>query len=101
MAEGDLRFRKDRWVQRKPGMTSRANSSIERRTCSWGRPPKFIQQSTSPTPRRRSSSIFSATVKIDELRRLGVGEVLCWMRSEEHTSELQSRLHLVFRLLLG
>src|SRR5439155_4142662 len=49
-------------VQRKPGITSRANSSIERRTRSWGRPPKFIQQSTSPTPRRRSSSIFSATV---------------------------------------
>src|SRR2546422_3763988 len=24
----------------------------------------------------------------------------CWMRSEEHTSELQSRLHLVCRLLL-
>src|SRR5205807_7545620 len=32
------------------GMTSRANSSIERRILSWGRPPKFIQQSTWPTP---------------------------------------------------
>src|SRR2546422_1908309 len=25
---------------------------------------------------------------------------ICWRRSEEHTSELQSRLHLVCRLLL-
>src|SRR3989449_2730022 len=28
------------------------------------------------------------------------GVSLCWTRSEEHTSELQSRLHLVCRLLL-
>src|SRR6058998_2626326 len=48
--------------QRNRGMTSRANSSIERRTPAWGKPPKFIQHSTSPTPRPRSSSIFSATV---------------------------------------
>src|SRR2546422_7520620 len=27
-------------------------------------------------------------------------EVAAWLRSEEHTSELQSRLHLVCRLLL-
>src|SRR2546422_3993655 len=26
---------------------------------------------------------------------------MVWLRSEEHTSELQSRLHLVCRLLLG
>ena len=43
-------------------MTSRANSSIERRTRACGSPPKFIQHSTSPTPRRRSWSIRSATV---------------------------------------
>src|SRR2546422_5163420 len=30
----------------------------------------------------------------------GGGEVTCGVRSEEHTSELQSRLHLVCRLLL-
>src|SRR2546422_7061066 len=29
-----------------------------------------------------------------------VHQVAVWMRSEEHTSELQSRLHLVCRLLL-
>src|SRR5256884_1035773 len=31
---------------------------------------------------------------------IAAGAVLCGMRSEEHTSELQSRLHLVCRLLL-
>src|SRR2546429_5872170 len=30
-----------------------------------------------------------------------VGLVTTWIRSEEHTSELQSRLHLVCRLLLA
>src|SRR2546422_8027675 len=29
-----------------------------------------------------------------------VAAIECWERSEEHTSELQSRLHLVCRLLL-
>src|SRR2546429_6752242 len=29
-----------------------------------------------------------------------IGTALPWLRSEEHTSELQSRLHLVCRLLL-
>src|SRR3712207_8525475 len=33
-------------------------------------------------------------------RRLGTGEVLAEFRSEEHTSELQSRQYLVCRLLL-
>src|SRR2546422_7717020 len=33
-------------------------------------------------------------------RGLARGCVLCVLRSEEHTSELQSRLHLVCRLLL-
>src|SRR2546429_5667468 len=31
---------------------------------------------------------------------LGFGATSAWARSEEHTSELQSRLHLVCRLLL-
>src|SRR2546422_5434785 len=30
----------------------------------------------------------------------GTNHTLTWLRSEEHTSELQSRLHLVCRLLL-
>src|SRR2546422_8613235 len=43
----------------------------------------------SPTPARRRLKAI-----LDTLRRLRAG------RSEEHTSELQSRLHLVCRLLL-
>src|SRR2546422_5223379 len=35
-----------------------------------------------------------------ELSRVAISQ-LCIRRSEEHTSELQSRLHLVCRLLLG
>src|SRR2546422_5339370 len=34
------------------------------------------------------------------IREAGVGTLLFDLRSEEHTSELQSRLHLVCRLLL-
>src|SRR2546422_6040087 len=34
------------------------------------------------------------------VRHLGIAEGRCETRSEEHTSELQSRLHLVCRLLL-
>src|SRR2546429_5954859 len=34
------------------------------------------------------------------VRQEFLGEVRCEIRSEEHTSELQSRLHLVCRLLL-
>jgi hypothetical protein len=48
-------------LQRKRGMTSRAKSSIERRTRSCGRPPKFSQQSTSPAPSRCISAILAAT----------------------------------------
>src|SRR5689334_24415581 len=29
-----------------------------------------------------------------------LGDLSCWVRSEEHTSELQSQFHLVCRLLL-
>src|SRR5205809_3366677 len=54
-------------------------------------------------PTRRSSDLFFAP---DPVRRLaaeddGQVEVVAFVpRSEEHTSELQSRLHLVCRLLL-
>src|SRR5256884_744301 len=40
-------------------------------------------------------------IKLDALLRYDLREVhACLFRSEEHTSELQSRLHLVCRLLL-
>src|SRR2546422_4656803 len=39
------------------------------------------------------------TARIQEIH-LAVEHLVCELRSEEHTSELQSRLHLVCRLLL-
>src|SRR2546429_990214 len=54
------------------------------------------------SPRRRSSlyrSYFSIN-GCSELRLVTTCEMLVNSRSEEHTSELQSRLHLVCRLLL-
>src|SRR5690242_19021931 len=44
------------------GMTSRAKRSMERRTLSSGRPPKFIQHRTWPTPIWRIWSMWRATV---------------------------------------
>src|SRR2546429_10026143 len=43
-----------------------------------------------------------ATAIVPYLAQLGISHVYCspYFRSEEHTSELQSRLHLVCRLLL-
>src|SRR2546422_2238399 len=55
---------------------------------------------------RRVSCPYSASVASNERRSLAVlfsglrRTVTLAMRSEEHTSELQSRLHLVCRLLL-
>ena len=43
-------------------MTSRANSSMDRRILSWGSPPKFIQQSTWPMPMSRMAWMWRATV---------------------------------------
>src|SRR2546422_5893881 len=40
---------------------------------------------------------WTDVVVAEAYRRQGIGR---WLRSEEHTSELQSRLHLVCRLLL-
>src|SRR2546422_4071500 len=45
-------------------------------------------------------NIFSSGFAFDLLVHTGAGAYECKARSEEHTSELQSRLHLVCRLLL-
>src|SRR6266436_9707889 len=42
--------------------------------------------------------ILSGSISCNSCSRLPSSS--CWIRSEEHTSELQSRLHLVCRLLL-
>src|SRR2546422_3282716 len=47
------------------------------------------RSTTGSTPRARSNRMFSLSTRVRAYRR-----------SEEHTSELQSRLHLVCRLLL-
>src|SRR3989449_5567889 len=48
-----------------------------------------IEEPSKPSPSSKMSS-FSSEIGIEK----------CCQRSEEHTSELQSRLHLVCRLLL-
>src|SRR2546429_6833938 len=48
----------------------------------------------------REAQLTGRVLVVDECRRAGaLGECID-LRSEEHTSELQSRLHLVCRLLL-
>src|SRR2546429_6713705 len=70
----------------------------------------LLRQSTNLLPRRTSNTSIPADLRLemaglawpDEHRR-GRIEPACrasLARSEEHTSELQSRLHLVCRLLL-
>src|SRR2546422_2141775 len=51
-------------------------------------------------PHPRSASLRPDPDVVDESLRLGRHEAAFAERSEEHTSELQSRLHLVCRLLL-
>src|SRR2546429_4320789 len=52
------------------------------------------------SPARRSRCrLGGPTASLGEWRSLKLARLECW-RSEEHTSELQSRLHLVCRLLL-
>src|SRR3712207_7753094 len=60
--------------------------------CPAGAPPmNTIRSPFATRPRRRVCSSTSWT-------RMSV--LFCWSRSEEHTSELQSRQYLVCRLLL-
>src|SRR5687768_17949387 len=68
----------------------RANSP----SCDQRRPGRLHKSSTNPAPH-----IFSQK-PLFERRRLHKGTHMQRCRSEEHTSELQSRLHLVCRLLL-
>src|SRR2546422_7245374 len=57
--------------------------------CSRQKDPRLRQPGNNSTSRRLKNGTVAS---------IGVAEALC--RSEEHTSELQSRLHLVCRLLL-
>src|SRR5207247_10820627 len=62
-----------------------------------------VSTETGPRPRRTSCSITGATRPISSSAGTGAepGRVDSPPRSEEHTSELQSRVELVCRLLLA
>src|SRR5687768_18190103 len=60
-----------------------------------------LPRPSDPTPLRRRSRPALAALRTSHSHRAGsYGTALSHPRSEEHTSELQSRLHLVCRLLL-
>src|SRR2546422_2351705 len=48
----------------------------------------------------RLAVLSSAGTRVPDVRVVSPSAPMVYMRSEEHTSELQSRLHLVCRLLL-
>src|SRR2546422_4749711 len=71
------------------------------------RPGKRMRQEIPSMPGQFNLSVDEAVAEGQEARSLGVPAVILFgippskdARSEEHTSELQSRLHLVCRLLL-
>src|SRR2546422_3787649 len=70
------------------------NGAIAFTGSSPGRPTELYYLATPGASPRRLTDLNGETAS----RQLGAVERL---RSEEHTSELQSRLHLVCRLLLG
>src|SRR2546429_5624004 len=49
---------------------------------------------------RQSAELFTSHAALKEPQGTSLLTPQAWWRSEEHTSELQSRLHLVCRLLL-
>src|SRR2546429_1547853 len=65
------------------------------------RPPRSTLFPYTTLFRSQAPFIVETAQALDELKASGaIGIALRWSRSEEHTSELQSRLHLVCRLLL-
>src|SRR5256884_8407441 len=88
------------WVRRGSGICEKKQGS--ERICSavsfifeqMRSLPCFFSQI--PDPRRTQGRRH----RLSTVLGIAAGGVLCGMRSEEHTSELQSRLHLVCRLLL-
>src|SRR5438309_5125735 len=58
----------------------------------------FLRYIPSGTPTERSITMKDVSLGELDVSRIGLGAM--GMRSEEHTSELQSQFHLVCRLLL-
>src|SRR5438445_8242576 len=53
-----------------------------------------------PAPSSQANSIFAIAIRVPEIKAITQGTGRGHGRSEEHTSELQSRQYLVCRLLL-
>src|SRR5256884_869732 len=74
------------------------------RTVTWwprrARPSESARTFTGGPPNSRKGAYVSVTFRIRIVRAGFFSVILRRHRSEEHTSELQSRLHLVCRLLL-
>src|SRR5438445_2784130 len=71
-----------------------------RRSCPTLRASDLSRAMGPPPPPRRGSRPHAPRGGVRDPRRGGGGGPVVWLRSEEHTSELQSRQYLVCRLLL-
>src|SRR2546429_2042670 len=90
-------------IRRPPRSTLFPYTTLFRSPRGHARDPTATSRGSRCLSRQRRSALRAALVGVGEREGLvllaGVGPVLEG-RSEEHTSELQSRLHLVCRLLL-
>src|SRR2546422_4568189 len=80
--------------------TTLFRSRVRCSKCPGGSPAEYVAWGDTNAPeadRREASALLAELVEKDHPRHKAV---YSGMRSEEHTSELQSRLHLVCRLLL-
>src|SRR3989442_3181654 len=62
--------------------------------------PRRLIRSLEPTVRKDSLIVLPSSIGLQFVRKLRMLRHSDYVRSEEHTSELQSRPHLVCRLLL-
>src|SRR5690625_6968030 len=95
----------------RPGRHKRSknsNTTPEKRCYSWCYTPRKsgesnmidVQKELAPVERQFLSELKAVGWSDEEVRELGRAWAIANQRSEEHTSELQSRGHLVCRLLL-
>src|SRR3989338_9287493 len=61
---------------------------------------EFVRKAAGERDRRQTGQVDRNRGNIREIHRERVGRFFAELRSEEHTSELQSQFHLVCRLLL-
>src|SRR2546429_2162722 len=91
-------------IRRPPSSTLFPNTPLSRSLLSVSNPPRMLMSVVFPDPegpiRATHSPPFTAKLTPLSARKEPYCLIRLSMRSEEHTSELQSRLHLVCRLLL-